>query len=42
MLATSAAAAEHHADHAGDLRYAVGELREASLFFEHPAILADL
>ena len=40
MLATSATAAEHHADHAGDLDHAVGQVHE-TLFTEHRIILAD-
>jgi hypothetical protein len=41
VLATGAAAAEHHADHTGDLGHAGGEIRE-TLFIEHPTILEDL
>ncbi|GAA5653617.1 hypothetical protein Gobs01_05036 [Geodermatophilus obscurus DSM 43160] len=40
MLATSATAAEHHADHAGYLDHAVGQVHE-TLFTEHRVILTD-
>jgi hypothetical protein len=40
VLATGATAAEHHADHAGDLDHAVGQVHE-TLFTEHRVILAD-